>query len=629
LVERRLDRYYRQALSSQMVLLSQRLHGYLLPFPPSVPDSGLAHMQQNVRIAPIHERGRVLGTVTVIEDVTERHFNEAALRARAKEQAAVASLSQLALARGDLNALFQETTRTLVDVFAVDFCHVLTPSASGDDHQSYFAVGANQGALDESISQRSETLTRYTLKTGNPVIVEDLATSPLSNFAPGLQEKGITSAACVPIFGGMQPYGAVAIYQSARRVFSEEVIRVLQAIANMLGFAIERNRLENLLRQRADDLAGEAQRKDEFLAMLAHELRNPLAPIRHAVQIIRLAGDANTTVERASEIVERQVQHMVHLVDDLLDVSRISRGKIQLRQEKIELSAIIVRAVESVRPLIDVRNQELTITQGPHPIWLEGDLTRLVQVVTNLLNNAAKYTDAGGHIWLTAAMEGEWAVLSVRDNGIGIRADVLPRIFDLFVQSDRALDRAEGGLGIGLTLARNLVEMHRGSVTASSGGLGKGSEFVVRIPALPYRGANRSEVGKKHEIGPPSPSARRRVLIVDDNVDAAQSLAMLLQLYEHNVRVVHDGKSALVEVSTSRPEVVFLDIGLPGMNGYQVASELRSKYGREILLVAMTGYGHEEDRRRSQEAGFDGHLVKPVELNSIIEFIKRAGSDDR
>jgi signal transduction histidine kinase/ActR/RegA family two-component response regulator len=434
-----------------------------------------------------------------------------------------------------------------------------------------------------------------------------------------LRELGVISAAGVPIDTGKHPYGVLAVYQRTRRNFTDEDIRVLQAISNVLGFAIERGHLEGQLRQRADELAEEGRRKDEFLAMLAHELRNPLAPIRNAVQIIGIAGAGNSTVEGASEIINRQIQHMVHLVDDLLDVSRISRGKVQLSMERVDLATILHRAIESAQPLIDMRKHDLTVTVSK-PIWLEGDPTRLVQILANLLNNAAKYMDPGGHIWLSADLEDDDAIVRVRDSGIGIRTDLLPHIFDLFVQSDRSLDRSEGGLGIGLTLVRRLVELHGGSVSASSAGQGKGSEFIVKLPAVPAPAApaNVTKPILNSFHGP------TRVLVVDDNQDSATSLAILLKLKMHEVRVAYDGITALNEVRFFQPDIVFLDIGLPGKDGYEVARSLRSEqFGDKLLLVAMTGYGQESDRRRSQAAGFDGHLVKPADLAALEEFLKR------
>ncbi|MBV9121955.1 MAG: response regulator, partial [Planctomycetes bacterium] len=376
------------------------------------------------------------------------------------------------------------------------------------------------------------------------------------------------------------------------------------------------------LRQSEERLREEARRKDEFLAMLAHELRNPLAPIRNSAQVLRLLGQADPNLQRASDMIERQVAHLARMVDDLLDVSRITRGKVQLQKEPVELAPVLARAVETTRPLLDARRQELTVTLPPDPVVVEGDTTRLAQVVSNLLNNAAKYSEEGGHIRLTLERGLAQAVIRVRDHGLGIPADLLPRVFDLFTQGDRSLARSEGGLGIGLTLVKNLVEMHGGTVEAFSEGPGRGSEFVVLLPRL-ERGRGRRP-GREAEPAR-VPTASRRVLVVDDNPDAAESLALLLRVEGHEVRTAHDGPAALKAATEFQPEVIFLDIGLPRVSGYEVARQLREQLGlKKVLLVAVTGYGQEEDRRRSREAGFDAHLTKPADPAALHELL--AGS---
>ncbi|HEX6903124.1 MAG TPA: ATP-binding protein [Thermoanaerobaculia bacterium] len=371
----------------------------------------------------------------------------------------------------------------------------------------------------------------------------------------------------------------------------------------------EQKRTEEALRE-AD------RRKDEFLAMLAHELRNPLAPIRNAAQALKLSGPADDRREWALEVIERQTQHLTRLVDDLLDVSRITRGKVTLAHEPLDLATVVHRAVEASRPLIDARRHHLSVVLPPEPVRLEGDLTRLVQVVGNLLNNAAKYTDPGGHIGIEAAREDGEAVIRVRDDGMGLPADLLPRVFDLFTQADRSLDRSQGGLGIGLTLVRQLVELHGGRVEARSDGPGHGSEFAVRLPALDAPAV----AGAGTAAGEPVRSAARgmRVLVVEDNPDSAEMMSFLLQLRGHEVRTAHDGHQALEEARIFEPQAVLCDIGLPGMNGYEVAERLRQHPAFERTpLIALTGYGQEEARRRAQEAGFDHHLVKPVEPDAL------------
>jgi signal transduction histidine kinase/DNA-binding response OmpR family regulator len=368
------------------------------------------------------------------------------------------------------------------------------------------------------------------------------------------------------------------------------------------------------------------RRKNEFLSMLAHELRNPLAPIRNGVHILRAIGSADPNVLEVRDMIERQVRHLVRLVDDLLDISRITRGKIRLKTERVDLAAIASGAVETCRPLIDERRHRLVVSVPPAPLRVEGDPVRLAQVVGNLLNNAAKYTPEGGRIWLSTSREANQAVLRVRDSGMGIPEEMLGSIFDLFTQVDHSLDRSQGGLGIGLTLVRRLVELHQGQVEAHSDGPGQGSEFVVRLPLRREEGTRLlQDTGEMPSLAhaaavPRAPS--RRVLVVDDNRDAAESLALLLSVAGHQTRVCHDGPSAVAAAAEFRPEAVLLDIGLPGMDGYEVARRLRAEPAMpRALLIALTGYGQLEDQRRAHEAGFDHHLVKPADLDALAALL--------
>jgi two-component system CheB/CheR fusion protein len=358
------------------------------------------------------------------------------------------------------------------------------------------------------------------------------------------------------------------------------------------------------------------QRKDEFLAVLGHELRNPLLPLRNAADILRLQGSDPRAVASVRALIEHQLDHLARLVDDLLDIARITQGKFQLHKERVAIPDIVARAVTTSQFVLDARRHSLEVRLPESPLWVQADPVRLVQVLANLLHNAAKYTEPAGRVWLTVEREGSEVVLRVGDTGIGIPAHMLSSIFDLFTQADSAAGRAQGGLGIGLTLVRRLVEMHGGSVQAFSAGINQGSEFVVRLPV--FTGAAAEPVSASGDAGPPKRSPARRVLLGDDDRVVALSLEWLLRTEGHEVLVCHDGASVLAAAPTFQPEIVLLDIGLPGMDGYEVARRLRQQpSGQSLLLIALTGYGREEDRRRSRQAGFDHHLVKPVDYESL------------
>jgi signal transduction histidine kinase/ActR/RegA family two-component response regulator len=452
------------------------------------------------------------------------------------------------------------------------------------------------------------------LRTGKPEIVSEITDEMLVQGTKDerhlrlIRSLGLKSYLGVPLVVSGNPLGVLtfATAESGRR-YTDADLALATDLAHRAAVAIENTRLYQALRE-AD------RRKDEFLATLAHELRNPLAPIRNSLQILKMPRLDAATVERSRDMMERQVHQLVRLVDDLLDVSRVMRGKIELRKEWVELSTVIARAVETVQPLIEAQGHELTVQLPSESLALDADPIRLAQVVGNLLTNAAKYTEANGRIQLTAQREDGEAVLRVRDTGIGIAPDMLPRIFELFVQVDHAATKSQGGLGIGLTLVKNLVEMHHGTVEAHSAGLGRGSEFVIRLPLMPQEERQRNEDDNGDAPHESARSSSHRLLVVDDNRDAADSLAMLLRLQGHEVRVAHDGLAALELAKDYRPEMVFLDIGMPGMDGYEVARRLRQTPGLEkVVVAALTGWGQQEDRRRTADAGFDHHLVKPPE----------------
>ena len=390
----------------------------------------------------------------------------------------------------------------------------------------------------------------------------------------------------------------------------------VEAVAGTTRDVTERKSMEDELRRLAATLSDADHRKDEFIATLAHELRNPLAPIRNGLQILKLVQNDPISREQSRAMMERQVDQLVRLVDDLLDVSRISRGKIELRRERVLLVDVLASAVETSRPLIEQMGHELSITPPPQPVVVDGDLTRLAQVFLNLLNNAAKYSERGGHIWLTTELRGTDVVVSVRDTGIGIAAEQLPRIFELFSQVDQSLEKSQGGLGIGLTLVRRLVEMHGGSVEARSEGPGRGSEFIVQLPIVAEAAA---EPPKKQEAASKS---SLRILIVDDNHDSATSLALMLKYLGNVTRTAADGEEAIAATTEFQPQVVLLDIGLPKLNGYEACRRIRQLAGgKELLIIAQTGWGQDEDRQRTRDAGFDHHLVKPVEIATLMKLL--------
>jgi signal transduction histidine kinase/ActR/RegA family two-component response regulator len=416
---------------------------------------------------------------------------------------------------------------------------------------------------------------------------------------------GIRAYACHPLMSGDLLLGTLSFASRSRDEFDADELEFLRTICDYVTVAYERVRLIQQLRD-------SDRRKDEFLAVLAHELRNPLAPIRNSLQLLRMGNGNGEIIEQARSVMERQLEHMVHLIDDLLDVSRITRGKIQLRKERVELAAAVQSALEAARPLIEASNHELTVRLPPEPTYLDADPTRLAQVFSNLLTNAAKYTERAGRIWLTVERQSGDAVVSVRDTGIGIAAEYLPRVFQMFSQVAPALERSQGGLGIGLSLVKGLVEMHGGTVEAHSDGPGKGSQFVVRLPVVDL--LTHRSIDPERDAAASARCSPSRILVVDDNRDSVDSLATVLQLQGHDIQTARDGVEAVQAAAAFRPNLVLLDIGLPKMNGYEAAQRIRQHdWGKTMVLIAMTGWGQDEDKRRALQAGFDHHMTKPVD----------------
>lgn len=553
------------------------LQGQTVHYETDVPFAGVGSRFLSVSYEPDRdERGQVIGWIASILDLTERRWMEAALRTS------------------------EERYRTLFEAIDEGFCII-------------------EVLFDE---------------IGRPVDYRFLETNPAFEKQTGLtQVQGRRILELSPghethwfeIYGKIALTGEPARFERraerlqhwydvyAFRFGPPEARQVAVLFNNITG----RKRMEEELRQNAERLLEADRRKDQFLAMLAHELRNPLAPVRYAAQMLCL-GELPGQMKKQCEMIDRQVSHMGRLLDDLLDVSRITQGKIQLKREKTDLRTVIEQAIEGMRAIIEGRGQYYAFKEPGIPLPIEGDPTRLEQVVRNLLHNANKYTEEGGCIGISVELEAEndhpgRAVIRVCDSGVGIDPEILEHIFEPFVQAEQSLARTQGGLGIGLAMVRNLVQLHGGSVEVHSAGTGCGSEFIVRLPLAETGGV---EVRAACDAG--SPAGSCRVLVVDDNVDAAASLSELLELWGHEVRTAFDGPHALGTAREWRPEIVLLDIGLPGMDGYEVAQNLRREPATaRTCLVALTGYGAEEDRRRSQEAGFDDHLTKPVELERL------------
>ncbi|HEX3869282.1 MAG TPA: PAS domain S-box protein [Pirellulales bacterium] len=489
-------------------------------------------------------------------------------------------------------------------------------------------------ALFESMDEGYCVIEMLFDEKNNPLDYRFLETNPVFEKQTGIKDaKGRLMRQIAPrheqhwfdLYGSVALTGETIRFENVAaalgRYYDVCAFRVgapeLRRVGVVFNDITERKNTEEVVRRSQQALLEADKRKDEFLATLAHELRNPLAPIRNSLHILRAANASNPEVGRVQDMMERQVAHMVRLVDDLLELSRISRGQIELKKECIEFSTIVEHAVEASRPFIEDHAHQLTVTVPPEPLFVNGDAVRLSQVFANLLNNAAKYTKNGGRITLSARREGATLVASVRDTGIGIPNEMLSRIFDMFTQVDNVLRRAQDGLGIGLNLVRSLIVMHEGSVEARSAGPDQGSEFIVRLPVAEYPNLDSGLPARRGEPESAVPRALR-ILVVDDNEDAADTLGILLNRLGADVKVTYDGQSGLEALRTHRPTVVLLDLGMPGLDGHEVAQRMRrDPEFCDLTLIALTGWGQDENRRRTREAGFDHHFVKPVDLEVL------------
>ena len=613
--------------------------------PVSGPSSLMILVDRNGKKRPIDDSatairdsaGKMVGAVMVFRDASERRRSEneiarllAAERRYAQQLGQVAAASLTINVAGRLENVLRVVTEEARQIIGTHQSLLsMTAGAGGSDVAPTLSISGKYASWQSPAPQPVHgSVVALVCQNNRPIRMTqaELQASPLEtelqNQQPGSPPlRGLLAA---PLTGrnGMN-LGVIQLSDKFDNDFTEDDENILVQLAQVASVAVENTRLIGELRE-TDRL------KDEFLAMLGHELRNPLAPILNAVHVLRIKGSDNPEIRWAVDVTNRQVQQLTRLVDDLLDVSRINQGKISLQKELLDLAVVVNRAVETSRPLIESRKHRFELVMPHEEAWVEADPLRLAQVLWNLLVNAAKYTPEGGQIRLTVEIEENQAVMRVLDSGVGISTEMLPKVFDLFAQVQRTLDRSEGGLGIGLTLVRRLTEMHGGSVAVHSEGLGKGSEFVIRIPLMArQRPIRKTPIESDKGILPIARNSRR-FLVVDDNHDSANSLAMLLRLLGHDVRTAYDGPQAIDAAMESRPDITILDIGLPGLNGYEVARKMRSHPPlQQMVLIALTGYGSDDDRRISQEAGFDSHLIKPVNLTALKDLLDALAPGDQ
>jgi signal transduction histidine kinase/ActR/RegA family two-component response regulator len=579
-----------------------------------------------------------LGSCLMVIDMTEqRHYQElkrtqAALReseARMAMELAdtklLQSISAQLIQEDQVDALYQRIVEAASTVMRSDMSsmQILHPERNELELLAWKGFHPKSAAFWKYVRLESNTSCGEAFRNGRRVIVPDVQTCEFIVDPADIEANrwsGVRAVQSTPLISRTgRLLGMISTHWRQPHQPSERDLSLLDVLARQAADLIERKRTEQALRD-AD------RKKDEFLATLAHELRNPLAPIRNSVQILKAKGPPLPELQWARDVIDRQVHVMARLLEDLLDISRISHNMLELRRERIVLAAVVESAVETSRPVIEAGRHELTVTLPPEPIYLDADPVRLAQVFANLLNNAAKYTEKGGHIQLSAQRRGSEVIVSVKDDGIGISSEMLPRIFEIFAQAKRALVRSQGGLGVGLSLVKGLVELQGGSIVAQSGGQGQGSEFLVRLP-VPAETPNRElSLPRENEGQRPVPS--RRILIVDDNQDSADSLAMLLRVMGHEVGTAYDGEEAIAAAEALRPEVVLLDIGMPRLNGYDACRRLREQpWGRGMFLIALTGWGQEDDRRQTEEAGFNHHIVKPVDAAALMKLLASLAAD--
>ena len=586
----------------------------------------------SLTVSPVrNSRGVIIGASKVARDISERKRAEEAVleseRRLAAEADALAKLNDCSTRLWRSRSLTEGLDKILaavIELLGADKGNIQLLDAEGSVLSIVVQRGFEPDFLEffREVSATDDSACGRALRSRQRIVIEDVETDgPFEPFRAIARSAGFRSVISTPLVTpDGAPLGMVSTHFRLIHRSSQQELRRLDLYLRQACDFIQRCKLEQVLQQSEEALRDADRRKDEFLALLAHELRNPLAPIRYALAANRKPGRTSEQLKGSQEIIERQFMFMSRLLDDLLDVSRITRGRLELKKNRIELSSVLGVALDTARPILEAKHHTLSMELPEHAVRLEADPVRLTQVFSNILINAAKYTDPGGQIQLRAAREGSEIVVAIRDNGIGISAQVMPRLFTMFAQSPRALSRAEGGLGIGLSLVRGLVSLHGGRVEARSDGPGTGSEFIVRLPiGTPLAETPGIEAAEQSVVT----GAGLKILVVDDNRDAADSCAMLLELSGHHVQTAYAGRRALELAETFRPHALLLDIGLPDLDGYQLARQIRAApWGREVILIAVTGWGQEDDRRRAFEAGCNHHLTKPIEAETVESLLQ-------
>jgi PAS domain S-box-containing protein len=576
-------------------------------------------------VPDVGEDGRVRGFVAHVNDISDLKRAEEEreqLRRHADELARVARGLTESL---DISAVAEQIAQSILPLFQAQssVVRLLQPDGSLacmaiagkwlENFEPGYLLPSGVGLVGRAVAERRALWTSDILDEPSVVLTAE--------FRRGLAGAGHHAVLAVPLQVKGEVIGVISTAHREIRTFSQAEIDLLQAFADQAALAMRNVQL--FAREQTARAEAEAANhaKDEFLALLAHELRNPLAPIVNAAAVLRRPNASAAVVEQSAGIVERQAKNLARLLDDLLDVSRITRGRIELRLQTVPIADAVTNALEATRPLVDDRRQTVTLALPAAPLYVDADPARLEQIIVNVLNNASRYTPPEGRISVAVSGDGAEVVLRIRDTGIGIAADMLPRIFELFVQGDQSLAHSSGGLGIGLTLVHRLVTLHRGRVEAHSDGLDRGSQFTIVLPASRTSAAHAPAV-----VARPARGAATAVLLIEDNADARQSLRILLEHEGHRVDEAADGASGLARAEATQPDIVLVDIGLPRMDGYEVARRIRSRRGAAPILVAITGYGQADDRRRSLEAGFDAHLTKPVSPDHLAEILTTLAS---